>query len=127
MTHFDQATSRAGERVMAAAGRSVTYKRGAYSASFTAARSRRPSSSLDEERFQTTSDKFRFLIKCSDLVLNSVESLPAEGDKIEEVTNGKKFTWEVLADPPFRCWDYFDTGNVYLWARVKEYKTEAAP
>lgn len=126
MTHFDVATARAGEQVMRAAGRSVTYKRGAYSATFTAARSRRPSSSLEEERFETTSDKFRFLIKCSDLVLNAAESLPTEGDRIEEITNGKKFTWEVLPDPPSRCWDYFDTGNVYLWARVKELKTEAA-
>lgn len=112
---------------MASAGRSVTYVRGAYSATFTAARSRRPSQDLEEERFQTTSDRFRFLIKCSDIVLNGVASLPAEGDKIEEITAGKKFTWEVLAEKPNRCWDYFDTGNLYLWARVKEHKTEAAP
>jgi hypothetical protein len=126
MTHFDQATSRAGERVMAAAGLSVTLKRGASSATFTAARSRRPSQDLSEENFQTTSDKFRFLIKCSDYKVEGVEVLPSEGDKIEEVTGGKKFTWEVLKDGSTRCWDYFDTGNVYLWARVKEHKTETA-
>jgi hypothetical protein len=126
MVHFDVATARAAEQVMKVAGRSVTYKRGAYSATFTAARSRRPSSNLEEERFETTSDKFRFLIKCSDIVLNSIETLPAESDKIEEITAGKKFTWEVLPDPPARCWDYFDTGNVYLWVRVKEHKTEVA-
>jgi hypothetical protein len=127
MAHIDADTARAAELVMAKFGRSVTYRRGAYSATLTAARARRPSRDLEEERFQTTSDRFRFLIQCSTLVLNSAEVLPAEGDKIEEITNGKKFTWEVLPDDQARCWDYFDTGNAYVWARVKEHKTEAAP
>jgi hypothetical protein len=127
VAHIDVDTARAAVLTLAKFGRSVVYKRGAYSVTLTAARSRRPSQDLEEERFQTTSDRFRFLIECSKLILNGSETLPAEGDKIEETTNGKLFTWEVLHDGPTRHWDYFDTGNQYLWARVKEWKTAAAP
>lgn len=126
MGHIDADTVKSAERVMQKFGRTVTLLRGASSATFTAARSRRPSSQLEEERFSTTSDKFRFLIKCSDYKVADVAVLPAEGDLIEEVTAGRKFTFEVLEEKPARCWDYFDTGNVYLWARVKELKNEAA-
>ncbi len=127
MAHADAATARAAELVLAKFGRSVTIRRGASSESATAARSRSPSQDLEEERFQTTSDRFRWLIKASAYKVSGAETLPAEGDKIDEAIPGKTRTWEVLHDGPSRHWDYFDTGCEYIWVRVKEHQTVAAP
>lgn len=127
MAHIDQDTARAAVRVLEKFGRTITYRRGVHTVELTAARSRTPSQDLEEERFQTTSDRFRWLLKASELVLDGNVILPAEGDKIEEAVTGKTFHFEVLHDGQTRAWDYFDTGREYLWVRTKEHKTVVNP
>jgi hypothetical protein len=120
VAHIDVDTAQSCVRILEKFGRTVLIKRGASFAVAIAARGRSPSQSREEERFSTTSDRFRWLIKASDYKVNGVVVLPLEGDKIDDAIPGRTRTWEVRPDGDARHWDYADTGCTYLWVRVKE-------
>ena len=67
-----------------------------------------------------------FLVRTTDLVLDSAEVLPVAGDQIREVQGEKVFVYEVMApgsEPPFR---YSDPYRKALRIHTKHIATEDA-
>ena len=67
-----------------------------------------------------------YLIDTADLVLASEPTLPAKGDRIEEIDAGQKHTYEVLPLGGEQHWRYSDPYRRTLRIHTKLIATEAA-
>lgn len=65
-----------------------------------------------------------YLIDTADLVLAGDETLPAKGDRIEEIDAGKKHTYEVLPLGGEQHWRYSDPFRRTLRIHTKLIATE---
>jgi hypothetical protein len=61
-----------------------------------------------------------FLIAAADLVLDGIAVLPAAGDRIREVQDGRTFVYEVLAPGKEPCWRYSDPYRMTLRIHTKQ-------
>jgi len=67
-----------------------------------------------------------YLIDTADLVLAEQATLPAKGDRIEEIDSGQKHTYEVLPLGGEQHWRYSDPYRRTLRIHTKLIATEAA-
>jgi hypothetical protein len=67
-----------------------------------------------------------YLIDTADLVLASEPTLPAKGDRIEEIDAGQKHTYEVLPLGGEQHWRYSDPYRRTLRIHTKLIETEEA-
>lgn len=67
-----------------------------------------------------------YLIDTADLVLAEQATLPAKGDRIEEIDAGQKHTYEVLPLGGEQHWRYSDPYRLTLRIHTKLIATEAA-
>jgi len=65
-----------------------------------------------------------YLIDTADLVLGAAQTLPAKGDRIEEVNGGQKFTYEVMPMGSEPHWRYSDPYRRTLRIHTKHVGTE---
>jgi hypothetical protein len=105
------------ELARAAAGRAVSYRRGAASVALVAIRGRTPYEAVTARGATETLVSTDYLVQASELVLSGSVTQPARGDRIDEVIGGQTVTHEVLPvspnDQPFSPMDPDAT-----WLRV---------
>ncbi len=100
--------------LLAAAGRTITYRRGAEAVLFKAAPGR-TEEPTDEASGATVRYRSRdFLCRAGDLVLGGAAVLPQEGDKIEEAIGDETVLFEVYAPDGQHCYLQPDPGRTWL-------------
>jgi len=111
-----------GEQLQAAAGRSVTYRRGNRSATLTAVPSQHEYDVLDEDGFATKRQSYDFVVTAADLVLGSDTIEPRPGDRIDDTINGEERHFELmpLGDRP--CCEWHDVTGIQLIVHCKRIK-----
>jgi len=109
---------------MAHASITVTYSRGEVSADVDAIPGATRFETEDETGIHVKSQMRDYLIPAASLVLDSVQTLPIEGDRIAEVDGSKRHIYEVLPLGGEPCWRYSDTYRDLLRIHTKLLMTE---
>lgn len=94
----------------------VTYKRGSDTVSVSATSGRSDHTENYEYGVTIDIESNDFIIKCSDLAINSVEITPQRGDQVIETRGGKLHYYEVLPMGDAPCYRY--TGPNHLSWRI---------
>lgn len=108
------------------ATREVTYQRGADSVVVKATIGRTLFEQDDGAGVIVRMQVRDYLIDTADLVLAGEQSLPAKGDRIEEIDAGQKHTYEVLPLGGEQHWRYSDPYRRTLRIHTKLIETEEA-
>jgi len=92
----------------AAAGVTVTYRRGAATVALSAVRGRSDDQDYGDDEGSVTAREWSFILKASDLVLGGVAVLPELGDEIDVTESGATTTYVVANRTGERCFRYSD-------------------
>lgn len=104
--------------------RTVTYERGASSVELQATLGETTFEQADEYGIVQKIESRDFLLRTTDLVLDSEQTLPKSGDRIRDTQGAQVFVYEVSApgsEPPFR---YSDPYRTALRIHTKHIATE---
>ncbi len=104
--------------------RTVLYQRGTDTVELVATIGRTAFEQADEFGVIHRIESRDFLVRVSDLVLATVQTLPKAGDQISETTGDQTFVYEVMApgnEPP---WRYSDPYRRTLRIHTKHVATE---
>ena len=122
------ALARLAERRKAHQGRTVTYRRGAYSVEVTVSIGETVFRMVVEYGAQVRVVRRDYLLNTVDLVLNSQRVVPQAGDRIEETDGDSIYVHEVMGpgggEP---AWRYSDPYRRVLRIHTKHVGTEAVP
>ncbi|MCK6458219.1 MAG: hypothetical protein L6Q92_17030 [Phycisphaerae bacterium] len=105
--------------------RTVTYQRGGDSVDVAATIGRTEFEQADDFGVIHKVESRDYLVRTTDLVLASVQTLPKAGDRVRETDGAKTFVYEVMApgsEPPFR---YSDPYRRTLRIHTKHVATES--
>jgi len=91
------------------ASRTVTYQRGGSTVQVPAVVGTTRGRSEDDMGMQWDIITRDYLVRASDLVLNSQEIEPDRGDEIREQVNGKTYVYRVGRDGRAPLWEWADT------------------
>lgn len=118
MSRFSERLRAGIDRIRQQAAESVTYSRGALSASLDAVPAMLPAESVDSYGVVIDQSWRDWLIRSQDLILpdDSDATLPEVGDRIEQADGA---VWEVLPIEGQRCWRYSDGTNYCLRVHSK--------
>jgi len=115
VSDVDSAIAEAAAGLLAVAGTSVTYSRGASSVAVTGVPARslfEVDNGVDELREQVES--LDWLFEAADLVLASVTVTPQRGDKIAQAVGSETLTFEVLDIPNEGCYRWSDPQHTLI-------------
>lgn len=109
-----------GSKLKTAAGVSITYTRGSYSVTITAACILNQYQIIDEEGFTTSVNSRDYLIHGAELILNGAAIAPRAGDRISETIGGVVNTFEVVPLGQLREYEPMDSDSVLLKVHTKK-------
>ena len=122
-----QAQLRAYESNRIAAGVAITYHRAAASVPLIAIPGTTTMDVVDADG-TTVKVKVRdFLIKASELILDSIVINPARSDQIKEVIGDDEHTMEVIGPAKADCFAWHATDGSVLRVHTKEFDVQLAP
>lgn len=110
----------------AAAGQTVIYRRGAASVPLSAVKGRSAFEVVDSGGLASTIESTDYLILPADLVLDGQVTLPAAGDRIDEVSGGITYVHELMNLPGVPAWKYNDPHRSLLRVHTKLVRTQEA-
>lgn len=104
--------------------RTVVYQRGSEAVELAATVGRTAFEQADEFGVIHRTESRDFLVRASDLVLATVQTLPKAGDRIRDAAGGQTFVYEVMAPGAEPPWRYSDAYRRTLRIHTKHVATE---
>lgn len=107
------------DRLQAAAGRTITYRRNQLTVSITGVSVLNEYEAVDDDGFRTTLQIHDWLFAPEDIVLRSETITPRPGDRITETLSGVTVVYEVtpIGDAP--CVEWVDTSGIMIRVHTK--------
>jgi len=116
VSDMSEALQQLATTVKAAAGETVTYRRGVLFVEITAVPGRKRQSVVTDESAIMTADQLDFLVEPADLVLDGEQTLPRRGDQIVRTVGTKTYTYAVRVDGSL---DAHDTDPLTTALRIR--------
>lgn len=118
---LDRAASFLATKQQQAYGRTITYARGAETATLTAAwLGNAPSTRTTEEPGASVASSDRdYLFEAADLVIGGSVVIPLRGDRITETIDGADMVFELIAQPGEPPWRYSDQTRQIIRVHTK--------